>query len=97
MEVSHLSDKIKRDFFQAVAALVQLYRCTSRTLTKCMEKKIDGNYTKMLPPTRTYLHQLCADIVLRVCRVQWKIGTDGERESQGNLCLQRDLMMIKIA
>ena len=45
---SDLSDKIKRDFFQAMAMLILLYRCTIWTLTKCIEKKLDGNYTRML-------------------------------------------------
>ena len=28
--------------------LILLYGCTTWTLTKCMEKKLDGNYTRML-------------------------------------------------
>ena len=28
---------------------ILLYECTTWTLTKCMEKKLDGNYTRMLP------------------------------------------------
>ena len=43
---SDLIDKIKRSFFQAVSIL--LYGCTTWTLTKHMEKKLDGNYTRML-------------------------------------------------
>ena len=39
---------INRDFFQAVADSVLLYRCTIWTLTKCIEKKLDGNFTRML-------------------------------------------------
>ena len=35
-------------FFQAAVVSVQLYRCTTWTLTKCMEKKLDGNYTRIL-------------------------------------------------
>ena len=42
-----LSDKIKRDFFQAVVSIL-LYRCTAWTLTKSIEKKFDGNCTRML-------------------------------------------------
>ena len=47
---SDLTDKIKRSFFQAAAAVVSilLYGCTAWTLTKRMEKKLDGNYTRML-------------------------------------------------
>ena len=45
---SDLTDKIKRSFFQAAVVLVLQYGCTSWTLTKCMEKKLDSNYTRML-------------------------------------------------
>ena len=44
----HLTDKIKRNFFQAAVVLILLYGCTTWTLTKRMEKKLDGNYTRML-------------------------------------------------
>ena len=43
-----LADKIKRRFFQAVVMSILLYRCTTLTLSKCMEKKLDGNFTRML-------------------------------------------------
>ena len=43
-----LADKIKCSFFQAVVVLTLLYGCTTWTLTKCLEKKLDGNYTRML-------------------------------------------------
>ena len=45
---SDLNDKIKRSFFQAVVVSILLYGCTTWTLTKWMEKKLDGNYTRML-------------------------------------------------
>ena len=45
---SDLTDKIKRSFFQAAAVSILLYGCTTWTLTKRMEKKLDGNYTRML-------------------------------------------------
>ena len=35
-------------FFQAAVVLILLYGCTTWTLTKCTEKKLDGNYTRML-------------------------------------------------
>ena len=52
---------MKRSFCQAAVASILLYGCTTWTLTKRLEKKIDGNYTRMLRailrqrPTR---HQL---------------------------------------
>ena len=45
---SDLTDKIKRSFFQAAAVSILLYGCTTWTLTKRLEKKLDGNYTRML-------------------------------------------------
>ena len=45
---SDLTDKMKRSFFQATDVSILLYGCTTWTLTKRLEKKLDGNYTKML-------------------------------------------------
>ena len=45
---SDLTDKMKRSFFQAAVASILLYGCTTWTLTKRQEKKLDGNYTSML-------------------------------------------------
>ena len=39
---------MKRSFFQAAVTSILLYGCTSWTLTKWLEKKLDGNYTRML-------------------------------------------------
>ena len=57
---------MKRSFFQAAIVSILLYGCTTWTLTKLMEKKLDGNYTKMLRailnrswrqhPTKQQLH-----------------------------------------
>ena len=57
---------MKRSFFQAWVVSILLYRCTTWTLTKWMEKKLDGNYTRMLRailnkswrqhPTKQQLH-----------------------------------------
>ena len=45
---SDLTDKLKRDFFQAVAVSVLLYGSTTWTLTKRLENKLDGSCTRML-------------------------------------------------
>ena len=45
---SDLTDEMKRSFFQAAVVSILLYGCTSWTLTKRLEKKLDGNYTRML-------------------------------------------------
>ena len=45
---------MKRSFFQAAVVSILLYGCTTLTLTKRLEKKLDGNYTRML---RTILNK----------------------------------------
>ena len=45
---SDLTDKMERSFFQAVVISILLYGCTTWTLTKRMEKRLDANYTRML-------------------------------------------------
>ena len=39
---------MKCSFFQAAVTSILLYGCTTWTLTKRLEKKLDGNYTRML-------------------------------------------------
>ena len=39
---------MKRSFFQAAVTSILLYGSTTWTLTKRLEKKLDGNYTRML-------------------------------------------------
>ena len=38
----------KTHFFEAAVVLILLYGCTPWTLTKSLEKKLGGNYTRML-------------------------------------------------
>ena len=45
---SDLTDKMKRSFFMAAVVSILLYGCTTWTLTKRLEKKLDGNYTSHL-------------------------------------------------
>ena len=45
---SNLTDKMIHNFFQAVVVSILLYGCTTWTLTKRPEKKLDSNYTRML-------------------------------------------------
>ena len=45
---SDLTNKMKRSFFQAVVVSILLYGCTTWTVTKWLEKKLDGSYTRML-------------------------------------------------
>ena len=63
---SDLTDKMKRIFFQAIVVSILLYGCTTSTLTKLLEKKLEGNYTRILwailnkswrhHPTKQQLH-----------------------------------------
>ena len=39
---------MKRSFFQAAVTSILLYGCTTWTLTKRLEKKLDSNYSRML-------------------------------------------------
>ena len=71
---------MKRSFFQAAVTLILLYGCTTWTLTKRLEKKLDGNYTRMLRailnkswrqhPTR---HQLYGHLspITKTIQVRW--------------------------
>ena len=53
---SDLTNKIKHSFFQAAVISILLYGCTTWMLTKCMKKKLDSSYTRML---RAILNKSC--------------------------------------
>ena len=71
---------MKRSFFQAAVTSILLYGCTTWTLTKRLEKKLDGNYRRMLRailnkswwqhPTR---HQLYGHLppIAKTIQVRW--------------------------
>ena len=77
------TDKMKRSFFQAAVASILLYGCTTWTLTKRLEKKLDSNYTRMLRailnkswqqhPTR---HQLYGHLLPITKTIQVSINND---------------------
>ena len=50
----HLTNKMNRSFFKAAVVSILRCGCTTWTLTKRMEKKLDSNYTRML---RTILNK----------------------------------------
>ena len=80
---SDLTDKIKRSFFQAAVVSILLQRCTTWTLTKRMEKKLDGNYTRILSAVlnkswrqhpikqNLYGHQPPISIIIEVRRTRY--------------------------
>ena len=45
---SDLTDRMKRSFFKVPVVSILLYGCTTWMLTKRLEEKLDGNYTRML-------------------------------------------------
>ena len=45
---SDLTDKMKCSIFHAAVVSILLYGCTTWTITKWLEKKLDGNYTRIL-------------------------------------------------
>ena len=53
---SDLTDKMKRGFFQASVVSILLYRCTTWTLTKRLEKTLDGNYVIFSYTYRCWIH-----------------------------------------
>ena len=75
-----LTDKMKCSFFQAPVMSILLYGCTTWTLTKHMEKKLDGNYTRMLRailnkswrqhPTKAHLYGHLPPIT-KAIKVRW--------------------------
>ena len=75
---SDQTDKMKRSFFQAAIVSILLYGCTTRTLTKQLEEKLDGNYTRMLQailnksrrqhPTKQHLPPITKTIQVRQTR-----------------------------
>ena len=77
---SDLTNKMKCSFFQAVVMSILQYGCTTWILTKRLEKKLDGNYTRMLQailnkswwqhPTR---HQLYGHLpcITKTIQVRW--------------------------
>ena len=77
---SDLTDKMKRSFFQAAVVSILLDGYTTWTLTKWLEKKLDGNYTRMLQailnktwqqhPTR---HQLYGHLspIMKTIQISW--------------------------
>ena len=88
---SDLTDKIKRSFFfQTVVVPILLYGCTTWMLTKRMEKKLDGNYIRMLQailnkhPTKQHLYghlpPITKTIQVRRTRI-WDTAEEVETES----------------
>ena len=83
---SDLTDKMNRSFFQAAVVSILLYGCTTLTLTKRLEKKLDGNYTRMLrailnKPWRQHptKHQLYGHLPLISKTIQVRLARNAGR------------------
>ena len=74
---SDLSKDLKRSFFRATVESVMMYGATAWTLTKSLESKLDGTYTRMLRailniswrqhPTKSQLYGPMPDISTILC------------------------------
>ena len=67
---------MKRSFFQAAVVSILLYGCTTWTLTKRLEKKLDGNYTRMLKAVlnkswRQHPTDTCPPPITKTIQVRW--------------------------
>ena len=90
---------MKRSFFQEAVASILLYGCTTWTLTKRLEKKLDGNYTRMLRailnkswrqhPTR---HQLYG----HTCLLSRKLFKLGRTRHAGHSWRSRDELISDV-
>ena len=67
---SDLSDKIKRSFFPKQWSYQYCYGCTTCTLTKQMEKKLDGNYTRI---QRAVLNLSCRQHPTKQQQFSWSV------------------------
>ena len=82
---SDLTNKMKCSFFQAAVVSILLYGCTTWTLTKRLEKKLDGNYTRML---RAILNKFLAATPHKapnytaICLPSWKLSKLDEPDMQ---------------
>ena len=89
---------MKRSFFQAAVVSILLYGCTTWTLTKRLEKKLDGNYTRMLRailnkswrqhPTR---HQLYSHLppIMKTIQMRWT-------RHAGHCCRSKDELISDV-
>ena len=77
---SDMTDKMKCSFFQAVVMSILLYGCTTSTLTKRMEEKLDDNYTRILQAIlnkswrqHSTKHQLYGHLppIMKTIKVRW--------------------------
>ena len=80
---SDLTDKIKCSFFQATVVSILLYGCTTWTVTKRMEKKLDRNHARMLRAILNkqlygHLQPITKSINVRRTRHAWHCCRSGD-------------------
>ena len=80
---SNLTEKMKRSFFQAAVVSILLYGCTTWTLTKRLEKKLDGNYTRMLRLNKSPHSTSQSSSCTATCHTSRKLSKFDEPNMQG--------------
>ena len=79
---SDLTDKMKRSFSQAAVVSILLHGCTTWTLTKWLEKKLDGNYTKNVESNIEQVLATTPHNYTATCLPSWKLYKLDEPDTQ---------------
>ena len=81
---SDLTYKMKRSFLQAAVVSILLYGCTTWTPTKRLEKKIDGNYTRILRAilNKSWQQHFTRDQLTATCLPSRKLSKIDEPDTQ---------------
>ena len=90
---------MKRSFFQAAVVSILLYGCTTWMLTKRLEKKLDGNYTRMLRAIlnkswRTTPHE--TPTVRAPCLPSRKLYRSDEPDTPGHFWRSKDELVSDV-
>ena len=75
---------MKRMFFLAAVESILLYGCTTWTLNKQLEKKLDANYTRMLRAilNKSWRQHQQGTNYTATCLQSWKISKLDEPDTQ---------------
>ena len=91
----NLSDEIKEAFIQALAMSVLLYCCTSQTLTKRSEKKLDENYPWMLRVVLKKILEAAPDKTAAVRPLTSHLTSHPSKTSKSLLTMPEKWYMVK--
>ena len=75
---------MKRSFFQTAVVSILLYGCTTWMLTKQLEKKLEGNYTRMLRSilNKSWRQQAAEHQLYATCLLSRKLSKLDEPDMQ---------------